>query len=275
MADLLLYILISAACLLGLIGILYQIIVQYKKKTEVDVYSEQMQFAIDQTSREMQKFFDMLKMKPTTKGGFGENIVEILLSNLPRDLVKTQYQPCDISGRIDFTVELIESDLLLPIDSKFILPEEFDNLDTINIDKFAIDGLNKKVLRRAKEITKYIDSVETTDFVLMFIPDFVYGVLTGRTFQELAAMKIVPTNSSGLLSTIFMINMQNRFTVLNSAASKFGDIQVRACQGINTVIEKMRTSSTQIQYCMNNISDAISELTKLNTMLESLDRGEI
>ena len=275
MADLILYILVSIACLLGCVGIIYQIIVQTKKKTEVDVYSEQMQFAIDQTTREMQKFFDMLRMKPTAKGGFGENVVEMLLSNLPRDLVRKQYQPCDISGRIDFTVELIESDLLLPIDSKFILPKELEDIDSIRLDKIAIDGLNKKVLRRAKEITKYADSVETADFVLMYIPDFIFGLVNNDTLQELASMNIVPTNTSGLLSTIFMINMQNRFTKLNSAASKFGNMQMRVCQGMNSNLEKLKTCATQLQYSMNNVSDVISDLTKLHTLLETLDVDEV
>ena len=275
MAEVLLYVLVSLACLLGLIGIFYQIIIQRKKKTEVNVYSEQMQYAVDQTTREMQKFFDILRMKPSSQGGFGENIVDILLSNLPKKMVKTQYQPKDNSScRIDFTVQLPYSDLLIPIDSKFILPKELDNGEFIQLDKIAIDRLNKKVIRRANEITKYVDSVETTDFVLMFIPDFIYGILNGQTIQELAAMKVVPTNTSGLLSTIFMINMQHRFIKLNSAASEFGNIQMRVCQGLGDVVERLRTGSTQMQYSLNNLSDAVSELTKLQTILETLDVEE-
>ena len=81
--------------------IIFQLYTHRRKKTEANVYREQMQYAVDQTTREMQKFFDMLKMKPTSRGSFGENIVEVVLSNLPNTIVKTQYQPKDISGRID------------------------------------------------------------------------------------------------------------------------------------------------------------------------------
>ncbi|MFW9922673.1 MAG: DNA recombination protein RmuC [Candidatus Thorarchaeota archaeon] len=271
MADLLLYVLISVACGLGLVGIIFQIYTHRKKKTEAGVYKEQMQYAVDQTTREMQRFFDMLKMKPTSRGGFGENIVEMVLSNLPNHTVKTQYQPTDISGRIDFTVQLPQSDLLIPIDSKFILPNDFDTKEDFQLDKLSIDALNKKAIRRAKEITKYVDSSETTDFVLMFIPDFVYGVLTNDTIKELSQLKVIPTNTSGLLSTIFMINMQNRFIKLNSAANKFGDLQIRVCQGVTDVVDKMKTGTSQLQYCLNNISDAVNELSKLNTILETLD----
>ncbi len=274
MADVLLYILISIACLLGLVSVFYQIFIQSKKKGEANTYSKQMQFAVDQTTREMQKFFDLLKMKPTAKGGFGENIVEILLSNLPNDSVKTQYQPPDISGRIDFVVRLPNSDLLIPIDSKFILPSGFEENEGLQLDKLAIDGLNKKVIRRAKEIVKYTDSHETTDFVLMYIPDFVYGVLSGTTYQVLAKMGVVPTNTSGLLSTIFMINMQHRFIKLNSAACRFGDFQMKVNHGLREVIEQMRTGMIQLQHSMNNYNDAVNHLAKLNTKLETLNIDE-
>jgi DNA anti-recombination protein RmuC len=273
-AEVLMYVLLSVACFLGLVSIIFQSIIQLKRKGEANAYTKQMQFAVDQTTREMQKFFDMLRMKPTTRGGFGENIVEILLSNLPRDTIKTQYQPRDISGRIDFAVRLPNSDLYIPIDSKFILPNGFENKDGNQLDKLAIDRLNKRAIQKAKEIVKYIDSLETTDFVLMYIPDFVYGVLSGKTYQELAEMGVVPTNTSGLLSTIFMINMQHRFITLNSAACRFGDLQMKVNLGLREVIDLLRTGSGQLQHSMNNYNDALNQLAKLNTMLETLDLDE-
>ncbi|MGC9781128.1 MAG: DNA recombination protein RmuC [Candidatus Heimdallarchaeota archaeon] len=139
------------------------------------------------------------------------------------------------------------------------------------MDKLAIDKLNKNSIRRAKEIIKYTQSIETTDFVLMYIPDFVYGVLIDQTFQNLAKMNVIPTNTSGLLSTIFMIKMQHRFTKLNSAASSFGNIQMKVCQGIEEVLEKIKTGTGQLQNSLNNITVAKNELTKLNNMLNTLD----
>jgi len=271
MAETLLYVLISVACGIGIISLIYQLVLQGKKKAEMSIYTDQLRHASDQSAREIQKFFDYLKMAPTSKGSFGENMVEIILSNLPKDLVQTQYQPQDINGRIDFTVQLIESDLLIPIDSKFILPTDFHENGTIHLDKVSIDKLNKKAVRRAKEITKYVDSVETTDFVLMYVPDFVYGILTSDTFQQLASMKVVPTNTSGLLSTIFMVNMQHRFTRLNSAAYSFGDLQMKTCQRLREVVDKMRTGNNQLQNSIRNISDAINELEKLTVQIELLD----
>ncbi|NHJ85395.1 MAG: DNA recombination protein RmuC [Asgard group archaeon] len=271
MADLIIYILISTACALGLIGLIVQIIIHKKKRLEVDIYKEQMQYAVDQTTREMQKFFDYLQLKPTTKGGFGENIVDMLLSNLPKKFVKKQYSPNDISGsRIDFAVQLPNSNLLIPIDCKFITPKYIEENPDFHLDKISVDRLNKEIIRRAKEIAKYVKSAETTDFVLIFIPDIIFSVIESSTFQELAIMNIIPTNSSGLLSTIFMINMQHRFMTLNSAANRFGYIQMNICQGLREVVEKMRIGTTQLQNSLNNFSDAMTDVIELNTLLETL-----
>jgi DNA anti-recombination protein RmuC len=275
MADVLLYVLISIACGIGLMSIIYQALIQRKKKTEVNIVKEQMQIAVDQTTREMQKFFDILRMKPTTKGGFGENIVDLLLSNLPQQYIRSQYQPKDLSGsRIDFVVKLPKSNMLLPIDSKFILPKYFDENTDFQSDKMAVDKLNKEVIKRGKEIEKYVLSHETTDFVLMFIPDLIYSLLKSDTFQDLASMCIVPTNTSGLLSTIFMIKMQHRFINLNSSVGRFGLVQMNVCQGLREVIDKLRTGSLQLQHSMNNINDAVKEISELNLILESLDTSE-
>jgi DNA anti-recombination protein RmuC len=256
-------------------SLIYQIFIQLKKKAQKDVYQEQMQHAVNQTTRELQKFFDLLQLRPTAQGNFGENIVQLILGNLPNGCVKSQYQPADISGRIDFTVQLPNTNLLIPIDSKFILPQDFQKNNNLNVDKYAISHLNKKTIHRAKEITKYSKSAETTDFVLMFIPDFVYGVLEGDTMQKLASLNVVPTNTSGLLSTIFMINMQYRFTSLNQSAKRFGDIQIQVCQGLRDVIETMQKGSTQLQYCMNNFTDAQNTLSNLKVKLENLDVDQI
>jgi DNA anti-recombination protein RmuC len=109
----------------------------------------------------------------------------------------------------------------------------------------------------------------------MFIPDFVYSVLDEKSFHELAELKVVPTNTSGLLSTIFMVNMQHRFTKLNSAASHFGDLQIKVCQCISDVIDRMTKGSTQLQHCFNNLSDAMNDLKKLNATLETLSFDEV
>jgi len=275
MADIVLYALISIIGLISLASIIYQITLQRKKKTEVDIYTQQLQFAVDQTTREMQKFFDILRLKPVAKGALGENIVSMVLANLPRQYVKKQYQPRDIAGcKIDFVVQLPESNLYIPIDSKFVLPSYIsENLD-ITKDPQAQTRLNKEILRRAKEITKYTKSSETTDFVLMFLPDLIHSFLKPESFQELAAMHVVPTNTSGLLSAIFMIKMQYRFVNLNKSVKRFGMVQMNVCRGLREVSEKLGTSTKQLQHSLNNLLEMTKEVTELAGILEMLGEDD-
>ncbi|MEA2071381.1 MAG: hypothetical protein U9O98_08835, partial [Asgard group archaeon] len=79
------------------------------------------------------------------------------------------------------------------------------------------------------------------------------------------------TNTSGLLSTIFMINMQYRFTKLNKAANSFGAIQLQVCEGLQEIIEKMQTGTKQLHYSMNNFSDVTNDLQTIQYKLESLE----
>ena len=84
-------------------------------------------------------------------------------------------------------------------------------------------------------------------------------------------MSIVPTNTSGLLSTVFMINMQHRFVKLNKAACEFGQIQNRLDLGTKNALNMIRTSQKQLTDCLKNVSNASQLLEDLNNMIETLE----
>ncbi|MHA1408196.1 MAG: DNA recombination protein RmuC, partial [Candidatus Heimdallarchaeaceae archaeon] len=151
------------------------------------------------------------------------------------------------------------------------LPLSMEEPENILFDEREITRLNKEVVARAKEIERYSEPAITTDFVLMYIPDFVYGLLRKETYQELIDMNVIPTNTSGLLSTIFMINMQHRFIRLNSSAKQFGSFQVQVSQGIRRIIENMGKGEKQISYCLNNIVAAMGELERLRENIENIE----
>jgi len=225
----------------------------------------------EQKIYETQKFFDYLKISPAAKGEFGEGIVDVILSNLPKDFVKKQYQIPEINARIDFCVQLPNSDVMIPIDCKFILP--YTSLETKNLElnDREIANLNKAVIDRAREIQRYMEPAITTDFVLMFIPDFVYSLLDASTYQTLADMNVIPTNTSGLLSTIFMINTQHRFILLNSSAKKFGSYQIKVSQGIRRIIEFVEKAEKQMNHSLSNMRKLKTELAKLQENVENAE----
>jgi len=84
-------------------------------------------------------------------------------------------------------------------------------------------------------------------------------------------MNVIPANTSGLLSTIFMINMQHRFIRLNSSAKEFGTFQVKVSQGIRRIIENMGKGEKQINYCLNNMVTAMGELERLRENIDDLE----
>ncbi|MHA1354836.1 MAG: hypothetical protein ACTSR1_06660 [Candidatus Heimdallarchaeota archaeon] len=68
MAEVLLYVLISIACGIGVISLVYQFVLQGKKKAEMNIYTDQLRHASDQSAREIQKFFDYLENGSNIKG---------------------------------------------------------------------------------------------------------------------------------------------------------------------------------------------------------------
>lgn len=261
---------ISAVLLLGVI--LYLVIKDQRQKNVIDVYTKQLAVSTHETISEIQKIFDQLKMKPGQKGGFGEAIVEILLSNLPKGFVKSQYEPPDIPARIDFVVKLPESDLYIPIDSKFILSDEIMECETI--DKKMISKINTEVISKAKDIDFYASSEETVDFVLMFIPDVVYGFISQETYIELADLRVIPTNTGGLLSVIFMISMQHRFVNLNEASRKIGEFQTKLNHHVTDILENLRKGRKALRRGLNNVIDTETAIEKLKNAIETLEIDE-
>jgi len=260
MTDIAVIVLLSILIVIVLLYIIYQFM--ENRKTEERLI-------------DTQRFFDYLKLKPSAKGGLGESIVELLLNNLPEDSVFKQYAIPEIDARIDFCVKLPNSEFLLPIDSKFILPSEYDNIEEILSDDRAIGKLNKLVIKNAEDIERYSQASETTDFLLMFIPDFIHSLIDTKTYEELATLHVVPTNTSGLLSTIFMINMQHRFVKLNDSIRLFGDFQMGVSRGVKRIVDNMNTGSTQLNNCLKNISNAIIELENLKENVDDIELEEL
>jgi len=76
---------------------------------------------VDGSLGKAQTFLEFLKQNPSAKIGFREGIVEILFSKLLEDFVETHHSIFDINSRIDFFIHLLNSEVLIPIDNKFIL----------------------------------------------------------------------------------------------------------------------------------------------------------
>lgn len=61
------------------------------------------------------------------------------------------------------------------------------------------------------------------------------------------------TNTSGLLSLIFMINMQHRFVNLNETSRRIGEFQVKLTHYVDEISVHMDKGHKHIRRGLNNI----------------------
>ena len=178
-----------------------------------------------------QKFYDMLLMKPSVRGRVGEGIVKFILSSFPEDLWQEQ---CEIPGCgiVDFAISMPPDNKIVPMDAKFSLPEEFLSDSELKEGDFVFlnteqrKKANTLVIKRAKEVMKYTSpTAGTMNFALIFIPDSVYLALTNETLRALQSSRIIPVNTSGLISTLFLIERQYVSIKISKVVDRLEDIK--------------------------------------------------
>jgi len=213
-----------------------------------------------------QNFYDMLIMKPSVKGRVGEGIVKFILSSFPEDLWEDQ---CEINGCgiVDFAIFMPPDRKILPMDAKFSLPEdifpetELREGEFIFLDKDKRKKANTLAIKRMKEVIKYINpSVGTMNFALMFIPDSVYLAITNETLKELRSNRVIPVNTSGLISTLFLIERQYVSIKISEVVDHLEDIKYTVEGQFSKITEDLRKAETQSRNSYKNIGSAINSL---------------
>lgn len=222
-----------------------------------------------------QSFYDMLIMKPSVKGRVGEGIVKFILSSFPEKLWKEQYKISG-SGIVDFAIFMPPDDRILPMDAKFSLPEGIiervlEEGEIVFLNKEQRKKANTLVIKRMREVTKYINPLEgTMDFALIFIPDSVYLALTNETLGELQSNRVIPVNTSGLISTLFLIERQYISIRISKAVDRLEDIKFTMESQFSKISGILKKAETQGENSNKNITNAIYQLKKAeNKILES------
>lgn len=223
-----------------------------------------------------QNFYDSLIMKPTVRGKVGEGIVKFILSSFPERLWKEQYNISG-SGVVDFAIFLPPDDRILPMDAKFSMEEEIipkgeiKEGEIVFLNREQRKNANSKVIKRMKEVIKYIKPLErTTNFAFIFIPDSVFLALTTETLAELQANRVIPVNTSGLISTLFLIERQYTSMKITEAVNRLDEIISTTKNQFLEISNILSTAETQGQNANKNIRKAISSLEDAeNRILES------
>ncbi len=222
-----------------------------------------------------QSFYDMLIMKPSVKGRVGEGIVKFILSSFPEKLWKEQHNISG-SGIVDFAIFMPPDNRILPMDAKFSLPEgiierELEEGEIVFLSKEQRKLANSQVIKRMKEVVKYINPLEgTMNFALIFIPDSVYLALTNETLSELQSNRVIPVNTSGLISTLFLIERQYVSIKISKAVDRLEDIKSTMENQFAKISNILKKAETQVENSNKNITNAIQQLKKAeNKILES------
>ena len=213
-----------------------------------------------------QHFYDMLVLKPSVKGKVGEGIVKFILSSFPEKLWKEQYKISG-SGIVDFAIFMPPDNRILPMDAKFSLPEgilperELEEGEIVFLNKEQRKKANSLVIKRMREVTKYIRPLEgTMNFALIFIPDSVYLALTNETLSKLQTNRVIPVNTSGLISTLYLIERQYISIRISKAVDKLEDIKSTIESQFSIILGILNTAETQGTNSNKNIINAIQQI---------------
>lgn len=223
------------------------------------------------------------------RGGWGEIMLSSLLEQM---LAPSQYMAQvqvrkGSKERVDFAVIMPgknDSDVLLPIDSKFPL-EDYNKLIEASetLDKDLIDKCHKQLMKRVKDEAKsikekYINVPETTDFAIMFLPieglyaEVVRDIELMDTLQnQLKVVVCGPTTLTALLNSLQLgfktLHIEKRSSELWQVLStfkqefeKFVQLLLKTQNKLgeaNSTIELATKSSRKIAKKLGDVSQVV------------------
>lgn len=191
--------------LISLVGLGIMIIIVLilsMHSSEQDIKIEHMRLSILELTKSGQEFMSILH-SPNKKGQLGEGIVRMIMRKMPHGTVHEQFTHPKIRGKPDFAIEI--GDQYLILDSKFTTLDD-----------------NAYLVKRGIEIKKYITPGVTFPFVLMWIPDPAWEELSHDDFIKLTTASVIPVNTSGLVSTIHLVE---HFHNVMQLTSKYEDAE--------------------------------------------------
>lgn len=158
---------------------------------------------------------------------------------------------------------------IVPLDSKFSLSENiFPNIelaegDILLFDKDQRKKINELIIKMIHEVAKYINpSSGTINFALMFIPDSVYLALRDETLKKLQSSRIIPVNTSGLLSTLFLIERQYTSIKISKVVDQLEDIKSTVETNFSSIKKKLETAEKHSRNSNKNIKEATNSIEK-------------
>ena len=205
-----------------------------------------------------------------SKGAAGENIIEVVFSQLPVDW---QVRDFKVGNKtVEFGLRL-PNKLVLPIDSKWSatnLLDRFMASDDISEQKELKTQIEKAVLSKAKEVKKYIDPNITVDFGIAAVPDAIFDLCSGIQGESLR-MRVVLVSYSlfmpylllvfqTILKTSQNVDLQRLNSYLESVYTHINELQNELEGRFSKAITMLGNSRDDMRVLLSKVSSGMTSL---------------
>jgi DNA recombination protein RmuC len=208
-----------------------------------------------------------------TKGTAGENIIDLVFSQLPPEWQVRNFQVGN--KMVEFGLRL-PNNLVLPIDSKWTatsLLEQFLACEDSEQRQGLKSQIERAVLAKAKEVRRYIDPSITVNFGIAAIPDAIFDLCSSvqvETFQFNVVLVSYSMFVPYLLLAFQTILKSSQDIDLQKLAAYLDTAQetIRALQG-----ELEGRLSRAVTMLGNSRDEMRAQISKISTALTTIQLG--
>ena len=205
-----------------------------------------------------------------TKGTAGENIMDLVFSQLPAEWQVRDFPVGNKS--VEFGLRL-PNNLILPIDSKWPatnLVEEFlAAQDPVEQQRIKTE-IERAVLQKAREVRKYIDPSITLGFGIATVPDAVFD-LCPKAQVESMRMNVVLLSYSMFIPYLLLtietvlktsrdVDLQRLMAYLDAAQQMVGALQTEMEGRLSKAITMISNSRDDMRAMLGRISTGLTAL---------------
>ena len=208
-----------------------------------------------------------------TKGSAGENVVEVVFCKLP---IEWQVRNFTVNGKtVEFGLKL-PNNLIVPIDSKWPathLIEQFTMSDNPDERKRLKGDIERSIIQKAKEVSKYLDPNITMPFGIAVVPDAVYD-LSISVQTDIFQMNVVLVSYSMFVPYLLLV-VQTALKTMESVDLQKLDAYLKQVQtSINSLQEELDGRFSRALTMLSNSRDEMrANIGKASGSITSLQIG--
>ena len=205
-----------------------------------------------------------------SKGAAGENIVEMAFSRLPTEWKVQNFEvqglPCEFGLRLP-------NKRILPIDSKWPatnLLEQFMACEEISGKQKIKAQIEKAVVKKAKEVQKYLCPEKTIGYGVAVVPDAVYD-LCGATLCQVFELNVAVISYSMFIPYLLLVFQTNLKTSKDIDLQKLGYAVSESEKSIKVIQEELdKRFSTGLTYLSNSRDMLKKEAANMSKLLNGI-----